>query len=598
MTKKSLRVWLVLLSLFLVLANLAALSPRNVAQAASCPTGDFMPSITQVQPGKIVNDIDHTLTITGSGFEEGIIVLVDGFGALATTCVNANVITAVVPAGISGKSGGKDYDITVINPTLPDTNTDTFLDALTVFKQQPTAEAAPTATPQPTAFVRPLLTVQSYGASLPTLRSNQNIDFEMTLQNLGQLPATNVVVTFAAGDLIPRATGGVVALGTIDPGQTNRFFQPFVTSSLSGDIATLDVSVSYTTSQGTEYSESFKLTFPAVAAGSGVSPTATPTPLPQNRPQLVISGYKTDLDRLLPGASFVLALDVQNLGTQDAQSITLIAGGGSVSDGAGEGTPQPGGVSGGEGEFTNFAPVGTSNIQVLGDLVAGHSLSASQRLVVNVSTEPGAYPFRVSFTYTDREGRRYVDEQVITLLVYSTLQVDISFYRDPNPIFAGQPSPLPLQVINLGKTGAVLGNLVVTAEGADLTNNIILVGRLDPGGYFTTDATLIPFQPGQLDVAVSILYTDDFNQAQQITQTLTLDVLEAPPVEDFGSEGLPPTDVPLAPPETFLQKVWRFIRGLLGLDSAPASGPGGEEFFPPGGGGGEIPPSSSGMKGP
>lgn len=594
MTNKHLRIWLLFTAIVVLLAGIGATRGHVSAQTA-CPTGASMPVINSVQPDEIVNGTARTLTITGSGFEEGAIVLLENYGALATTCVNANVLTAIAPADIPGKKSGRNYSLTVINPTDPNTNTVTRSNALTVFRAE--TENEPTSTPAPTAFVRPVLTVQSYGASSPTLYSNQNIDFEMTLQNSGQIAATNVVVTFAAGDLIPRTTGGVVSLGTIQPGQTNRFFQPFVTSSLSGNVATLDVSVVYTTDQGAEYSEAFKLTFPSVAAGSNVSPTATPTPLPQNRPQLVISAYSPDVEQLLPGAAFVLRLGVQNLGTQDAENITMIAGGGSVSEGAGEGTPQPGGVSGGEGEFTNFAPVGTSNVQVLGDLAAGMTLSATQQLVVNVSTEPGAYPFRVSFTYTDEDGRRYVDEQVVTLLVYSTVQMDISFYRDPNPVFAGQPAPIPLQVINLGRTGAVLGNLEVTAEGADLMNNIILVGRLDPGGYFTTDATVVPFGPGPLELTVSIAYTDDFNQSKTITQTLTLDVQEAPVFEEFPGEGMPPTDVPLAPPENFLQRVWRFIRGLLGLDSAPPSQPGGGEFMPPVEGE-FVPATSSGMKGP
>ena len=59
-----------------------------------------------------------------------------------------------------------------------------------------------------------------------------------------------------------------------------------------------------------------------------------------------------------------------------------------------------------------------------------------------------------------------------------------------------------------------------------------------------------------------------FNQAQIITKTLTVDVMDQPIIEppiDGGQNGGP--DVIPPQPETFLQKVWRFILGLIGLDS-------------------------------
>ena len=78
---------------------------------------------------------------------------------------------------------------------------------------------------------------------------------------------------------------------------------------------------------------------------------------------------------------------------------------GSSSTGGQSGTPEAGGVSGGSGEFTNFAPVAASNIQYLGDVaVGGDHLTPAPRLIVNTSTNPGAYPMKVSFTYIGENG--------------------------------------------------------------------------------------------------------------------------------------------------------------------------------------------------
>jgi hypothetical protein len=177
----------------------------------------------------------------------------------------------------------------------------------------------------------------------------------------------------------------------------------------------------------------------------------------------------------------------------------MIAGGGSASTGGGE-TPAPGGISGGSGSFATFAPVGASNVQSLGDVPQATEIPAGQELIVNVSVSPGAYPFPISFSYVDDKGNPYTDDQVITLLVYNLPYVDISFYRDPNPILAGQPSQLPLQVVNLGKSLVVLGNMRVTAASGSIDNGQALVGPLDAGGYFTLDSTLIPDSPGSLEL--------------------------------------------------------------------------------------------------
>jgi hypothetical protein len=111
----------------------------------------------------------------------------------------------------------------------------------------------------------------------------------------------------------------------------------------------------------------------------------------------------------------------------------------------------------------------------------------------------------------------------------------------------------------------------VTGEGAEFSNNVILVGNLDVGMYFTLDATMIPVLPGPFDLLVTIDYTDDFNQSQVITQTLAVDVQEMfmPEPGMEGGEGINvPTD---QPPETFWQKVLRFFKGLLGLGSDRAA---------------------------
>jgi hypothetical protein len=337
---------------------------------------------------------------------------------------------------------------------------------------------------------------------------------------------------------------------------------------------TVDMNLSYNDAGGTAYTEKFTLNISV--AGGGYVNVATSTPTGVKSSQLVITSYKASIDPLQPGEQFNLTMTVQNTGNAPAQRVTMIVGGGSSGSGGGiEGTPQPpGGVSGGGGEFTHFAPVGASNVQTLGDLPAGSMVQASQNLIVNVSTDPGAYPIKVTFSYLNDKAEVINDEQVITLLVYSLPNVEISFYRPPDPFFAGQPSALPIQVVNLGKRSAVLGALKITSENGTIENGTGLVGALDAGGYFTLDSMFTPDQTGKMKLDITIDYTDDFNQPRTITRTLEVEVMEAfeePTPDPALGEGGGPEGMPTPGEETSLQKVWRFILGLLGLDSAPPS---------------------------
>jgi len=72
-------------------------------------------------------------------------------------------------------------------------------------------------------------------------------------------------------------------------------------------------------------------------------------------------------------------------------------------------------------------------------------------------------------------------------------------------------------------------------------------------------------------------YNDDFNQPRTIEQTITIDVMEMMiepiPEEGMNGEGGLPVDVPTGGEETFWQKVLRFLRGLIGLDSGTPTTP-------------------------
>ncbi len=461
-------------------------------------------------------------------------------------------------------------------------------------------EATPTEATSTLSGVRPVVVLASYKTKPGLVTPGKDFNLEFKLVNQGQIAAHNLIVNITAGDFVPRETGGVLAVGELSSGEKESLKQPLAAgSSLAGNtVATLEVKLSYTDPNGVAYNEVFTiaLNLEKVYTGSGSASTPTPTPSNIKRAQLVISSYQTDTDPLQPGTQFMLALKVLNAGNADASRVTMVVGGATITtdsnNNESNNNSNLGNVNASSGEFTNFSPVGVSNVQSLGDLPMGKALDALQPLIVNVTTNPGAYSLKISFVYNDEKGNQLVDDQVISLLVYSLPVVEMNFYRDPGPLFNAQPNMLPVQVINLGKKTAILGNLRVTAPTGFVENNTALVGALEPGGYFTWDVTYYPDAPGSMEVVLAVDYTDDFNQPHTITDTITVEVQEAP-VMDPGTEpgmgpeeGMPGEMPGGGQPETLVQKVKRFVFGMLGLDSgAPQPFPGGDmpsEGIPPG----------------
>ena len=383
----------------------------------------------------------------------------------------------------------------------------------------------------------------------------------VVLENRGPASSYNNTISFAGDGFFPQGNGGVQYIQNIEPGGKITFNQDFMVGDTLDYVETgvIKATVNYLDVAGKPYSDAFSISIPVT---SGVNSGATSTPKTLSKPQLVITKNATDINPLQPGSIFELSLNVKNLGTTDAKNVIMVLGGGATTYSE-TGTPQPGASS----DLTNFAPLGSSNIVVVGDVAKDSEVTIKLKLVVNVTTAPGAYTLKTSFSYTDPSAKRFVDDQVITLLVYQLPQVEVSFYRDPGMISAGMSNILPLQVTNLGKKSTVLGSMTVTADGGDVTNNTALVGALDPGGYFTLDSEFMPAAEGPVEVKVTISYTDDFNQPREIAQTLKLDVMPAPvmtPDPLLGPDGMPIVEPTT---ETFWAKVGRFFKGLFGLDS-------------------------------
>src|SRR5687768_6226075 len=110
MRKRITRVgFLILLGIF-VIGGWVAVSP-TLAQSCTINTSSCTADVT---PRTVFNTTDNQITVFGQGFDNTSgdpIVILDGYGVLATTYINSSTLTAIVPAGIAARN----YTVRVIN---------------------------------------------------------------------------------------------------------------------------------------------------------------------------------------------------------------------------------------------------------------------------------------------------------------------------------------------------------------------------------------------------------------------------------------------------------------------------------------------------
>ena len=472
----------------------------------------------------------------------------------------------------------------------------------------------PTATMEPPVSqvaVRPLLYIVDYSTGSDGKKSVSpygEFTLNFVVGNNGKNdPATNrtaharnIVMTFNSTTFYPL-DGSVKTLWEVDADNqgnetvSHRFKVNEMESWYYTGIITAQAT--YSDDQGMSYSDTFTFTITInQQPGSGTTAaTATPTVKPVNRPQMIINSYETDVIPLQPGSNFKLKMSVTNAGNADARAVSVVFGGGVSSVPNPEGTPEPHGIGGGTGDTSNFAPVGNSNVVLLGDMVQGATMTPEQSFIVNVSATPGAYPFKISFVYSDPAGHRLVDDAVITLLVHRLPQLQVSFYRPvEGSFFMNSGGSLPIQITNLGKNAVVLGNAIATTTQGMVTDNTLFLGSIDPGSYQTFDPQFTPSQPGEATIDVAINYTDDFNQIQTYKTQLTVNVEEAMPTPEpfpklddqgnpvIGEDGKPVMVDPMNPfpdpgmetPQktSFFNTLWNALKSFFGITTAPSGG--------------------------
>lgn len=493
--------------------------------------------ITAIEPSQINSELGGTLSVYGNGFTPSSVIRIVGIGVLQTSYVNNEVLTGIIPPGVpTGRFnvqvglGAQDGPNMVLEGAL-----------LIV---GPTPTPVPTQTPIPTetpAFIfgQPQLAIQSVQVDPQVPLPGQPFELQLAVANLGNWTAVDIELELQSTDVaVPAAGSNVRIIPRIQYNDVTTITLPLVLSeSVAGGPRNLNFNLTYFDINGRSYDTPQSI-------GLAVSnTTATPTPAAA-QPQLLLTTYRIEpAGSLQPGDIFDLVLNLTNVGGADSSNVVVTLGG-----------------QGGE-QLPPFALLNAGNIRFLPAIAAGETVEVRQTLLVVGTAVSGIYNLPIDLSYDDAQA----GSQVINLLVEQPAQLQVNFYRPVDLGFVDQPLDLPIELVNIGRTPINVSTLTVTSPEMTLENNSLYIGPLDGGTAGSIDALAFPQRGGTLDVLVTINYLDDFNQPQQLEQTLTVEVEGPETPAEADSAGAPSPDETGAEEANGAAERPLFLRILMGL---------------------------------
>jgi len=265
-------------------------------------------------------------------------------------------------------------------------------------------------------------------------------------------------------------------------------------------------------------------------------------------PRVLITAAHFQPEIPAPGDVVTLTLDLMNVGEQKARRVLTSLG---------ESSKAP----------TSVALLDTGNVRFLSNIPGGGTAHIVQRLFISGSAQPGVYTLPIDFAYEDEKGNTLQDTQQVSLRVRRRPLLQVQFYEAVPPALVGRPIHLPIEVTNLAPTGLNVTTLEARSDTLQIQDGRLFVGYLDGSSTTSLDATAIARTPGLHTIHVLVHYVDDFGHLSSWQGNLTVRVQAAPPTPTPALGKSVQSGAGQGKQEGILQKIWRVIRGILGLGS-------------------------------
>jgi hypothetical protein len=384
---------------------------------------------------------------------------------------------------------------------------------------------------------KPQVVINAVRTEPALLQAGQPFTLYMSLSNHGSRTAVNTLVSLVpTTDVLPSTASNVINIDYINVDAAQEVAMPLIlATNAGGGRRTLDIALDYTDWVATQ----------TYSARQTVSINVQDTPL-SDRPQLVLTAYRTDPPQPAPGEAFTLTYSLSNVGGGEARRLIASLGG---ENGA---------------NLKPFAPLNSGNVKFVPALKAGETIDVVQQLVTDAASDSGAFNLPVALTYDDVRDQRRTDQQIMSLVVRRVPLLRVSFNPPVIGAVVGQPFQLPVEVVNIGRKLVNANVVEVSSPQMAVQNGSLYVGALDAGASTPIQAVGIPAQAGSAEVQVAINYIDELNQPQRLVTRLSVDVQEAPPAPPPGETPQGGSRNPLQDERPLLV---RLLNALFGLGS-------------------------------
>ncbi len=239
-------------------------------------------------------------------------------------------------------------------------------------------------------------------------------------------------------------------------------------------------------------------------------------------PRIIVTGYDTDVDKVLAGENFVLTLHLKNTSARTAVSNMKVS------------------VGAAEGEFL---PVSGSSTQFISSLGSGQSVDITLEMSPLSTLEPKPYVLAVTCNYEDGEANPFESVENISIPVYQEARIKITEVSVmPEMLTVNNQGSVSFSVNNLGKS--TLSNVQAHIKGDTIESEETFIGNIAAGATGYADVMVTGIQPTQDDGMVKLVITYEDSSGEEITyeEEVSVFVTEETFDDSFFSEEEPVED--------------------------------------------------------
>lgn len=375
------------------------------------------------------------------------------------------------------------------------------------------------------------LIIQDISYPTGSIGLNKDVDVNFSIRNQGQSDAKNVIITAESADpagLVPKSVS-TIKLNSLSPGEIQKVSYKFLTTKAAETKNYLvNIKVEYVDELISADEKQSITQFVGIFV---LAPDAPGDPI-KTTPKLIIDKYNFEPGLIKAGENFQMNLSFFN--TNSKKSVKNIKIFLTAEPNAGTDPKSP---SVGSSVFT---PVDSSNTFYIDSIAPKGKVQKTITMFTVPDAVAKTHTITANFEYEDTAGESYTATELIGVPVIQQSKLETGELNYYPEAFLGEPIPISLEFYNTGKVP--LYNMMVKLEGNFQTESgSSYIGNFDNGSSEYFEGMVIPNEPGPLEGEVVFTYEDSTGEQQELRRDFSLNVMDAPPVDDFSGE-LPPDE--------------------------------------------------------